>query len=388
MKARILCVDDEMNVLESFRRVLRLKYDLNTASSATDGLRLIEQNGPYAVIVSDMRMPETNGVEFLKKARELAPESIRIMLTGYADQDTAIRAINEGEIFRFLNKPIATDKFLGVLEDAIHQYNLIFAEKELLEKTLTGSIDVMTEILSLTNPLAFSRATRIRNLAVKLAEAMGVENTWEIQIAAMLSHLAYVSIPSDTLLKQLKGETLAPEEAQMFAELPNMTRELIGHIPRLENVVEIIDRSQHSHSFESISLQNHVAICGAVLRSVISYDSLIQRGYGKMEAIRELQSEGNRYNATIVDNLRRIASLEPDIRTRRVTINQLRVGMILHEDIRTDGGLVVAPKGFKITELIRQLLKNLHLQDTIPEYVEVVVDPEEDKDASDAPAQT
>ncbi|MDD4349082.1 MAG: response regulator, partial [Opitutales bacterium] len=215
MKARILCVDDEMNVLESFRRVLRLKYDLNTASSATDGLRLIEQNGPYAVIVSDMRMPETNGVEFLKKARELAPESIRIMLTGYADQDTAIRAINEGEIFRFLNKPIATDKFLGVLEDAIHQYNLVFAERELLEKTLTGSIDVMTEILSLTNPLAFSRATRIRNLAVKLAEAMGVENTWEIQIAAMLSHLAYVSIPSDTLLKQLKGETLAPEEAQM-----------------------------------------------------------------------------------------------------------------------------------------------------------------------------
>lgn len=374
VKPRVLCVDDEKNVLDSFRRLLRKDFDLNTATSGADGIALIEQNGPYAVVVSDFKMPGMNGVEFLARAKEIAPDTIRVMLTGQAEENTAAQAINDGKIFRFLNKPISSSSFIQCLKDSIRQYELIHAERDILEKTLKGSIEAMTDILSLANPLAFSRATRVQEYCKQVGSALGVEDLWQLEVAAMLSHLCFVTIPKDTLEKKENGIGLDPVEIQMFEDLPQITNKIIGHIARLEPILEIINKAQSDDSLSTISMSDNIAVCAAIFRTIIRFDELIEKGYGKLEAIRDLNNYKTRYHQTVLDQLKSIKIRELGVQTRKIGINQIRVGMVLNESIKTAEGLTVAPKGFVVNELIRQLLKNLYLQDAIPEIVEVQID--------------
>jgi len=105
MGEKILFVDDDPNILNSFKRQLRKMYQISTASSGQDGLDLIKKKGPFAVVLADMKMPHMDGITFLKKVKELSPDSIRLMITGNADQKTAISALHEGNVFRFINNP-------------------------------------------------------------------------------------------------------------------------------------------------------------------------------------------------------------------------------------------------------------------------------------------
>ena len=162
MAEKILLVDDDNNILDGYRRSLSREFVMETAMGGQQALKLAADNGPYAVVVSDMRMPGMDGIQLLSKIKAQSPDTIRVMLTGNADIDTAINAINEGNIFRFLNKPCSKEMMAKTLTAALVQYRLVTAEKQLLEQTLSGSIQVLTEVLSLVNPAAFSRAERAR----------------------------------------------------------------------------------------------------------------------------------------------------------------------------------------------------------------------------------
>jgi DNA-binding NtrC family response regulator len=121
---KVLFVDDEPNILDAYKRQLRKKYQIETALGGEKGLELIKNNGPYAVVVSDLRMPEMDGNVFLSRVKEMVPECVRIMLTGHADLKTALHAINESNIFRLLTKP-CTPQVLGeTLEAGIEQYGI------------------------------------------------------------------------------------------------------------------------------------------------------------------------------------------------------------------------------------------------------------------------
>lgn len=134
MNNRVLFVDDEANVLFAYKRNLRGFFDVTTAETGTSALEILSNEPAFAVVVSDYRMPEMDGISFLHKVRELCPDSVRIILTGYADLQIAIDAINEGNIFRFLTKPIQNDKLVNVLKDSVEQYRLVTSEKELNQK--------------------------------------------------------------------------------------------------------------------------------------------------------------------------------------------------------------------------------------------------------------
>src|SRR5439155_4803424 len=109
MPDKILCVDDELNILKAYQRVLNGPFLIETATSGQDGLALVSADDPFAVVVSDMRMPGMDGIEFLRKMKEVAPDTVRMMLTGNGDQQTAIDAVNKGNIFRFLPKPCSPE---------------------------------------------------------------------------------------------------------------------------------------------------------------------------------------------------------------------------------------------------------------------------------------
>jgi response regulator RpfG family c-di-GMP phosphodiesterase len=240
MQEKILFVDDDQNVLDALRRNFRKEYAVETATSAREAAGIIARKGPFAVVVSDMRMPGVDGVQFLTRIKEISPDTVRIMLTGYADVQSSIAAVNEGSVFRFLTKPCSAQHMKRVLEDALRQYRLVTAEKQLLEQTLSGSIKVLTELLALVNPDAFGRANRIHRLVRQIALHLGVTKTWEMENAALLSQIGCMLLPSMAIQRIIQGESLDGEMQQVYDMHPTIAADLLSHIPRLENVREVI----------------------------------------------------------------------------------------------------------------------------------------------------
>ncbi len=233
MRERILLVDDDSNVLDGYRRSLSREFLIETAAGPDEALVLLEQKEPYAVIVSDMRMPGMNGIQLLSSVKTSSPETVRVILTGNADMETAIEAINEGSIFRFLIKPCAREMMAKTLTAALVQYRLVTAEKELLEQTLSGSIQVLTEVLSLVNPAAFARAERARRCIRHVVTAMKLGNPWQYEVAAMLSQLGCVTLAPETIEAVYSGRELTPTEQAQYAAHPSVAYDLLSKIPRL-----------------------------------------------------------------------------------------------------------------------------------------------------------
>lgn len=208
MNRKVLCVDDEENVLRAFERNLRRHFEIETAVGPVAGLSAIAQRGPYAVVISDLRMPEMNGIQFLSAVRKQSPDSVRLILSGNADLQAAIASVNEGSIFRFLTKPCPVDTLRTAIDGALKQHQLLIAERELLEHTLNGTVVMMTEVLSVVSPLAFSRTSRIRRYVRHMATQLELPNLWEFDLASMLSQIGCIAVPSDILEKLYAGMAL------------------------------------------------------------------------------------------------------------------------------------------------------------------------------------
>src|SRR4029077_12934308 len=127
------------------------------------------------------------------------PEVVRILLTGYADVDAATLAVNEGQIFRFLVKPCPSRQLLAAVDAAAEQHQLLTSQRVLLEQTLHGSIKSLTDLLALTSPLAFRRATRITQHVVAPSEKLVVPDRWQVEVAAMLPQLGLITLPAETV---------------------------------------------------------------------------------------------------------------------------------------------------------------------------------------------
>src|SRR5271154_6113686 len=242
-RPRILCVDDDPNVLEGLARTLRSHYIVETANEGTVAIEMLKTAEPFAVIMSDQRMPQMTGTQFLAHARAVAPFSVRVLLTGQADMESAIDAVNEGNIFRFLTKPCSSDLLLAALDSCCQQYLLVTSEKVLLEQTLHGSIKALVDILSLANPLAFGRATRVRKIVEGLMNHFQIRERRPVEVAAMLSQIGCVTLPPETLDKLYKGVALNRGEQTLIERMPAVVEKCLSNIPRLEAVREILRQS-------------------------------------------------------------------------------------------------------------------------------------------------
>ena len=169
---KILCVDDEPNVLEGLLLHLRRKFEVETAISGAAGLEILQRSDAIAVVMSDMYMPEMNGAEFLSRARQIVPDAARILLTGRADIDSAIAAVNNGQIFRFLTKPCPPLVLLTAIEAGVQQHRLVTAERELLEHTLHGCIKALADVLAVTRDQSGMREEVTLFMLVRLEAAI------------------------------------------------------------------------------------------------------------------------------------------------------------------------------------------------------------------------
>lgn len=356
----ILLVDDEPNLLSALERRLRGRFRLETFSHPREALEAIKAKGPYGVVVSDLRMPDMNGTELLKKIRELAPDTVRIMLTGYADVDTAIEAVNEGNVFRFLTKPCPSEVLEKTLEAGLRQYRLVRAERELLEQTLKGSIRVLTELLCLVQPEAFERSTRIARLAVQVARAMDLEQVWKVETAALLSQIGWATFPEELLGKLNQQVELSPEEQHLFERHPFVASNLIGHIPRLGEIAEIISlqekRFDGSGFPEGPLSGEEIPVEARILKVLLDFDVLAQMGRSGEEALETLRSRTGWYDPTVLTALDAVLHASTRYVVKALHVADLAPGMILGEDVRSKEGTLLLAKGRHVTQPILERL--------------------------------
>lgn len=362
MTDRILCVDDEPDLLQGIQRALRKKFAIETALGPEEALKAIAESGPYAVIMADMRMPVMNGVQLLAKVREMSPDTVRMMLTGNADQQTAIDAVNDGHIFRFLNKPCPPEKIAAALEAALEQHRLIVAEKELLSKTLGGSIKILTDVLGLVNPSAFGRASRVHRIVKGMCREIVLEKQWMMEIAAMISQIGCVAVPEETLSRVYRGEALSEAEEAVYRHHPQTGRELLEKIPRLEEVADIV---AHQEDLYSDICRNGTAgrsddsvLASMILKVALDWDALIMSGLAEDLAIAEMNDRQEAYHPQIMEALRQMLKVREVHVIRRVRLHDLYDGAILADDIRSIRGTLLCAKGQEISPSMRARLKN------------------------------
>ena len=362
---KILLVDDEQSVLDAFHRQLRKKYNMETAVSGSEGLKKIADSGPFAVIISDMRMPVMDGLTFLMEVRQVAPESVRMMLTGNPDQQTAIEAINRGAIFRFLTKPCTHENLTESIDAGLEQYRLITAEKELLEKTLKGSIKILTDILSLAYPIAFSQSLRLRKYAAQIAQKLNLFGAWQYEIAAMLSSVGFINVPTETIEKYMAGGTLSKEEKEMVAAIPETTGMLLANIPRLSTVASMITQRDMAYTdpldFASREHGEGIRIGANMLKVITDFDLLMLQNHEPEDAIKIMAKQHKLYDSTILDVLTTIDLPRRERVSQCVKINELQNGMIIDADIFNARGFLIIPKGYEVNEMTSERLKNFLL---------------------------
>lgn len=362
MTEKILCVDDEINVLEGLKRQLRRQFTVETATSGAEGLELCKLQGPFAVVVSDMRMPGMNGAQFLTLLRQQDPDCVRILLTGQTDLEAAVTAVNEGGIFRFLTKPCSSESLARTLQDALEHYRLVTMERTLLEKTLRGSVQVLTDILALINPVAFGQASRLKRYVCHIATHLGLPDVWQYELAAMLSPIGCVTLPTETLEKLYAGQPLLAEEQRMFAAHPTVGRNLLRHIPRLEHVAEMIARQHEScmtRGDQQALEQGGTVLLGARLLNIaLDFDQRLTRGLTAPQAIAEMLQQPTRYESGLVASLQTLESAATETVTRVVRVRELCPGMMLDEDIRTATGGLVLARGHEVTFTLIERLRS------------------------------
>ncbi|MBI5166045.1 MAG: response regulator [Magnetospirillum sp.] len=370
MAERILVVDDDHHLLSALRRQLSEQFDVTTAQGGIEALATVreamEKAEPFAVVVCDMRMPGMDGIETLKQIREIAGDTVRIMLTGNADQQTAIEAINQGAIFRFYTKPCPSERLVEGLEAALVQYRLVTAERELLEKTLTGSIKVLVEVVALNDPVAHSLATRLREWVRVLTIEFKMPQRWKLEIAASLVSIGQVAIPLELTAKRRQGEALSADEQSIFDQAPLAGRNLISHIPRLAGVAEIVylqDRGFDGTGFPTDGPKGNDIPLDARLLKILK-DLAVAAGSGDLtkSAFAELEKRSAQYDPVLLGKVRTcleaLGRVAPATSVE-VPLAALRAGQLVLSDIRLANGHLILAANTQLSLAQIERLRNL-----------------------------
>lgn len=387
-KAKVLIVDDHENLLSGLKRQLRGQYDLTMATSGPEAISKLGTEGPFAVVVSDMRMPGMDGVELLEILEKKAPDTIRMMLTGNSDQETAVRAINTGQIFRFFNKPCDSKTLSEGINAGIQQFKIHRAEKTLIEQTLSGSIKLLSDILSMSNPHEAHRREKMRRWAKRIATEIRIPRSWELDLAVMLSHIGMIGVPAHVCDKALRLEELTPVESEMIINSPQTGAELIANIPRMENIARSILYQEKNYSGEGFPVDEvsgeDIPLISRVLKILSDLADITSDEPLSHSIFETLKSRKGLYDESLLLNIEK--ALEPVyseegrsspaaqaevIEVKEVPVYLLRAGQELLSDVCLKTGQMILARGCVLSEVQVQRIKGMHKITPVSENIKV-----------------
>ena len=419
--SKILIVDDEENVLKSLLRSLHKEtYKIDVTTSPREALRMLrEADRPYAVVVSDQRMPQMEGVSLLEKAREISPDTIRIILTAFADTQLAIEAINHGAVYRFLTKPWNDGDLRITFRQAVSHFELICENKRLealtarqntelrdlnenleqkvqdrtqeisrlnaqLEKGFLGSIQVMARIAEVNSPLIGSHSKRVGAVSREVARYMGVSGKalFQIVVAATLHDIGKIGAPADSLRKS--RSSLTPREKELLQRHVLQGEAILMRVPNLEEAARIV-RHHHENTdgsgYPDRLRKDDIPLGSRIIAAVDAYDNALNNRQrfqsatpeGALKFVQDLAPET--FDPNVVSALTACLSerglLEQDEVEVEVRLEDLRSGMVLTRDIRTARGILLLPKDRVIRRSQLEKLRNFQESDPIVDGIYV-----------------
>ncbi len=305
LQEKILFVDDDTSVLDGIRRALRNSFSIETALGGEAGLEALADRGPFAVVVSDLKMPKMDGVEFLSRVREHYPDTVRMVLTGYAELELAVNAVNKGHIFRFLTKPCDKDCLGTALQSGLDQFRMLRSSRELevmkrIKQGLEGTLLAFTHLLESRDPYTAGHMHRVAKIAIRIATKLGLEeNTIQgLYYAALVHDIGKVAVPAGILNKP--GQ-LGEAEHALIRTHPEVGWEVFSNIDMPWPVARIIlehheriDGTGYPHGLkgDEMLLESKILAVADVIDASMSHRPYRQ-ALGKQRTIDILKTEWN-----------------------------------------------------------------------------------------------
>ncbi len=418
--SRVLIVDDEENIIRSLTRlILSNGIDVLSASSADEALRILEENEDISLIISDQRMPQTTGTDFLEQARRIRPLATRILLTGYSDIKAAVDAINKGGAYRYLTKPWQDEEILQAIQEAAYRYELIQKNKKLsliiqrkneelrewntrlesrvkeqtaelhrqnealkdLNLRLAGNfrstIGALSGLIELRDKNVKNHSGNVSLLAEKVAVSMGLsaEETEKIAVAAMLHDIGKIGM-QDYLLSKSIAE-LSEEEFNEYSLHPVRGQAAIDSIDDMREIGQLI--RYHHENFDGSGFPDRmkgtdippgariIAIADFIDRNLEKYMSDVALEM----TLRDLNEQlGRRFDPRLYSHFSRLAHqvcfcAPSDVETseRELPPNELKEGMIVSRDVKSGTGILLLSKNIALNSMNIKAIKRYYTID-------------------------
>ncbi len=324
-EARVLFVDDEPLVLEGLRRSVYKEFAADLAEGSEEGLAKLKRNGPYPVVVSDMRMPGMDGAQFLAAVRSASPDSVRVLLTGHSDVKAAARAVNEGQVFRFLTKPVSRETLLATLRSCVAHYHAARLEKDQLKITIEaldqldlGTLTALARTIDAKSAWTAGHSERVTDLALKIGHAMGLSaKSLEIMHRGGLLHdIGKIGTPPAILEKPGK---LEPDEMQIMREHVRIGVRILEPLTGFREAMPMV--AQHHEWFDGSGYPTglageNISLHARILAVADCYDALVsdrpyRKGLPADQALEMLiQKSGTQFDPKVIEVFTRLSATD------------------------------------------------------------------------------
>jgi response regulator RpfG family c-di-GMP phosphodiesterase len=386
---RVLYVDDEESLLAAFSSLLRREHvEVTTLNTPQEIETILHRDGPFAMVFSDLRMPGMDGVAVLEQVSKMHPQTIRVLVTGFADHESTIRAINDGGIQRYIPKPWDDKSIRALVREGIRSHNLEShnvhlmeelktrneAMKELLQGTLAGSTRILSDLVGHVNPEAAAQVDRIRRAGktvLGMIPNVGSVERWEALRAFDLFNLGIAALPA-WILVGLAKHGLASMERFPHATTHNLlASDMLKEIPRFEGVARIIRLQQKDYNGSGPPATDAVAgveipLGARILHVLLDLDRQSTKHFRGRAVLEQMARHPEKYDVSIIRTLLEGKSASQSSAVSSVhSLDELQTGALLLDDVVTGDGQVLLRKGMTISDGALVMIRQWARHDTV-----------------------
>lgn len=359
-RSSVLIVDDCVENLQLMSGILRDNYIVLAAKSGIQAIKIAKKSKPD-IILLDVMMPEMDGYETcckMKQSKELRGIPV-IFVTALTDPEDEVRGFNAGGV-DYITKPVSPPTVLARVATHLQLKSTETQLREILNKTLSGAVGLLMDLLTLANPAAFSRATRLKRFVRMIGQHMPQPGFWQIELAAMFSQVGSLGLSPDLLFKIHSGRSMAEDEMALYETHSKKGGDLIGRIPQLENVAAIITQHCTTDAADKENKDTYppiVDLGARILRLVVEYDRHITMGMDPATAMGFIKANSTEDTLPIIEAFEQGMSTAAQVLTpHQCYAFSLQPGYVLQVDVLSKCGKLLLTAG---TELSVPMIKSL-----------------------------
>ncbi|MGH7997489.1 MAG: HD domain-containing phosphohydrolase [Opitutaceae bacterium] len=369
---RILIVDDDPIMLNTVSATLAPRFSVDSAPTGEEARARLRAGPPYALVIADMFLPDAHGAQLLAECGARTPTTVRIMMTGDRTTETAVDAINTGQVFRLLIKPFGIPELQEAVEAALRHHAVLAAEEELLRGTVSGSIAILLEVVSTVDPVSFELSQRLRETVRTFAQAMELPNAWELEMAAALARIGAATLPATLQHRIARDAELTAQEEGILAEVPEVGWRLLNAVPRFAGVAEAVRYQEKRYDGSGPPRDDRhggaIPLGARILKIFTARARLELDGVAKAAAHQQLERRPGEYDPELLAASFRhfpeyiFSPLSAAGKTRLVPASELRPNQAAVSAFRTKDGLTIVAPGTKLTAMaVERVRKHVEL---------------------------